>query len=107
MRKLKCFVFAAAAVWVMTGTAWAVDRDDDLKPDDGEHIGYDANAITPNQASEVEARFPEEAKKGAEEAKRIAQTAAGVVNHAPDSQGAPAGAQHSKVTVMPGAEERE
>ena len=55
----------------------------------------------------LSARFPEEAKKGAEEAKRIAQTAAGVVNHAPDSQGAPAGAQHSKVTVMPGAEERE
>ena len=62
MRKLKCFVFAAAAVLVMTGTAWAVDKDDDLKPDDSEHIGYDANAITPNQASEVEAKFPDEAK---------------------------------------------
>ena len=67
----------------------------------------DAKGFILNPGGFHAARFPEEAKKGAEEAKRIAQTAAGVVNHAPDSQGTPAGAQHSKVTVMPGAEERE
>ena len=61
MRKLTGIVFAAA-VMCLTGTAWAVDKDDDLKPDDSEHIGYDASALSPDQASEVESKFPEESK---------------------------------------------
>ena len=62
MKKLNSVMFALA-VLCMSGTAWAVDKDDDLKPDDTEHIGYDASALTPNQASEAEAKFPAEARE--------------------------------------------
>ena len=53
------------------------------------------------------ARFPEEAKKGVEEAKRIAQTAGNLSGHIPAGQGSAAPAAHSKVKVMPGTEEKQ
>lgn len=41
--------------------AFAVDLDDDLKPDTNEHIVYEASATSTAQSAEVEKKFPEEA----------------------------------------------
>ncbi|MBQ9395124.1 MAG: hypothetical protein IJU23_06350 [Proteobacteria bacterium] len=43
--------------------ALAIDLDDDIKPDDEEHITYNASSSTTEQSRQVEAKFPDEAKE--------------------------------------------
>lgn len=43
--------------------ALAIDLDDDIKPDDAEHIAYNADASAADQSQKVESKFPDEAKE--------------------------------------------
>lgn len=57
--------FTALLLFAMTApmSAFAVDKDDDIAPDSEEHIAYDANTVKSAKSSELEAKFPAEAKE--------------------------------------------
>ena len=48
---------------LFSAPAFAIDLDDDIKPDDEEHITYNATTSTTEQSKQVESTFPDEAKE--------------------------------------------
>ena len=63
MSKINCFFIALSFIFTMPTIAWAVDLDDDIKPDTTEHITYNSQDSTTSQSAEIEKKFPEEAKQ--------------------------------------------
>ncbi|MBO4351666.1 MAG: hypothetical protein J6A01_12080 [Proteobacteria bacterium] len=62
----RSFIFAIALCIVTLVTvpaAFAVDKDDDIAPDSDEHIAYDANSTKSAKSTELESKFPAEAKE--------------------------------------------
>lgn len=61
LKKSHSALIAFASLFLLMPSAYAVDLDDDIKPDNNEHIAYSADANAVNQTSEIEKKYPTEA----------------------------------------------
>lgn len=63
LKNIKVVALISASLFILVPCAYAVDLDDDIKPDSNEHIAYDTTNNAVNQTSEVEKKYPDEAKE--------------------------------------------
>ena len=59
MKQLFFLAMVLGGCLMWTTPAWAIDRDDDVRADDDEHIAYEASSS--QESAKIEAKFPDEA----------------------------------------------
>ena len=59
MKQLFFLAMVLGGCLMWTTPAWAIDRDDDVRADDDEHIAYEASSS--QESAKTEAKFPDEA----------------------------------------------